>query len=561
MRSVRPCWRQLRVVSVDVQYQVTADDVAAGVINNTGTGDSVQTPPDSDPEVVPVPTPSMIIEKVATSVTNPDGTTSANIEVDEVGDVINYTITATNNGTANLTGVMVSDDLTGDFTGDGTHAACADPLLAAANNGGTAGTCVLTTSYTVTQADLDNNGINPTANGFIDNTGEADSVQTDPVDDSKEVPVIQLPAHTLTKTFDPDPVGVGENGAFTLVYTNTGNVTLSDIDITDTVQSLLVVESVDGGGATCSDADNNAQTIFCEVDSLAPGESVTITVNFLAVPLAEGLVPDTGQTSGANYVFYFANGYVLYGSTQAGTATLLDDGGNLVDVTTWSVVGRNQDIFFDAPYDGGSDGGFELHLSCSEVFIDGWGNTGPIEGEDGDDWNILAYEVLRFNNNGLFKDCGQTFAPFEVPNEASAMATPAGGNLTPNPITAFDSLTVINIAPIEVTRERFRRKDVEIQYFNTSQDDLEIDIIRLEWDDPSVLLEFASYQDGVDLGISGCDPTPDGCLLQASIDTILPDRSKDWLKMSFTPGVEPDGLTITIVTDGGATFTHEYGTL
>ena len=373
------------------------------------------------------------------------------------------------------------------------------------------------------------------------------------------MPVVQFPDHSLVKTFDPDEVGVGEEGTFTLLYTNEGNVTLSDIDITDVVDPRLVVVSVTTSVGSCSDPDFDVQTILCEVDSLAPDASVTVTVTYEA--LAEDLVPDGVTTmSGANYVFYFANGYVLYGSTETEEATLLDDERNLVPVDEWLVEGRNQDIFFTVPYAGGDDGGFELHLSCSEAFIDGWGSTGPIEGEDDPDWNVLAYTVERFNSQGFLKDCTQTF-PFDVENTGSALATPAGGILTPNPITASDSVYVINIAPIEVTRDRVRRGDVEIQYFNTSYEDLEIEIIRVEWIDTTVELDFASYQDGVDLGISGCNITPDGCLLQANIDpaTVLDARSKDWLKLSFDNEDAPAGLTVTIVTSTGATFTYVYG--
>ena len=307
------------------------------------------------------------------------------------------------------------------------------------------------------------------------------------------------------------------------------------------------------------------------MDSLAPWDSVTVTVTYAA--LAEDLVPDgAGVTSGANYVFYFANGYVLYGSTETGEATLLDENRDPVD-DYWSVEGRNQDIFFTVPYAGGDDGGFELHLSCSEAFIDGWGSTGPIEGEDDPQWNVLAYTVERYNSQGFLKDCTQTF-PFDVENTGSALATPAGGTLTPNPIYASDSVHVINIAPIEVTRDRLRRGDVEIQYFNTAYEDLEIEIFRVEWDKDTdyPLLEFASYQDGVPLeigleaGDDGCyngePPPPVGrCLLQANIDpaTVLDARSKDWLKLSFFPAVAPAGLTVTIVTSTGATFTYGYG--
>ncbi|MDH3748046.1 MAG: hypothetical protein OER97_07535, partial [Gammaproteobacteria bacterium] len=528
-------------------YQVTVADVLAGMINNIGTGDTDQTPPSDSPVNVPVPNPSLAVDKQVISITNPD-LSNGGASVDQAGDKITYDIVVTNNGTANLTNVTVDDDLTG--TVDTLCSAFLAPTLS----------CTVTVMYTATLADLDNNGTNPTLNGFIDNTATGDSVQTDPLSDSEQVPVIQSPAHTLTKTFDEDDVGVGEMGTFTLVYTNTGNVTLSDIDITDAVDPRLVVDSVTPSVGSCTnlDNDNDDQTILCEVGSLAPGNSVTVTVTFVA--LDEELVADNGETSGANYVFYFDNGYVLYGSTETGEATLEDENRVEVPAEEWSVVGANQDIFFNVPYAGGDDGGFQLHLSCSEAFIDGWGATGPIEGVDDPDWNVIAYEVLRFNVNGLFKDCTQTF-PFDVENTASAEATPAGGTLAPNPIDASDSVHVINIAPIEVSRDRVRRGDVEIQYFNTSFEDLEIEIIRVEWDDQAVMLESASYQDGVDLGISGCDPTMDNtCILQASIfpATVLDARSKDWLKLSFDSGDAPDGLTVTIVTSTGATFTYVY---
>ena len=544
-------------------YTVQDTDVGT-TIANIGTANSYQTGPVTEPENVPVPSPSLIIDKVVDSVTNPDGSLSTVLEVDEADDVIAYTITATNNGNANLTNVTVDDDLTG------ANTSCA-LVLAAANNDGVPGTCELTTTYTATQDDLDNDGTNPTLNGLIDNTATGDSVQTGSVDDSEQVPVVQLPAHTLTKDFDtssdPDQIGDGETGTFTLVYTNIGNVTLSSIIIEDEVDPRLVV---DGFGTpsvgSCTDPDTDPQTISCNVDSLAPGDSVTITVDFTA--LGEALLPEIpGQISGASYVFFFENNYVLYGSTFNDTATLLDE--NRKPVTGWDVDGVNQDIFLTVPYGGGDDGGFYLHLSCSDPYIDGWGEIGPIEGEDDPDWRVNSYTVERFNSQGFLKDCTQTFA-FDVFNTASAEAIPAGGNLDPNPITDSDTLTVINIAPIEVTRERIHKGDVGIQYFNTSYEAITLEIIQVEWDattDPETLLEFASYQDGVlleigsDTGLdNGCEETSTGiCRLSASISTLIEARDKDWLKLSFNSQDAPVGLTVTIVTDTGAIFTYVYG--
>ncbi|NIV49424.1 MAG: DUF11 domain-containing protein, partial [Gammaproteobacteria bacterium] len=132
--------------------------MTAGSITNTGTADSDQTDPVTDDEIVDVETQSLGVVKTLTSNADEDGSG----DVSE-GDTLTYTITATNTGSGQLTGVVVSDDLTGDFTGVGTQPACADPLASNA-------TCVLTVTYVVTAADV-------TA-GSITNTGTADSDQT-----------------------------------------------------------------------------------------------------------------------------------------------------------------------------------------------------------------------------------------------------------------------------------------------------------------------------------------------------------------------------------------------
>ncbi len=516
--------------SVDVTYVVTQADVDAGEITNIGTTEG--TPPtgppvtDTDPEEVDVPQyPGVEVLKTA------DPTV-----VSAAGTDIEYTVTVENTGNVTLDPPSLTDLINDSIpvaltyqSGDVDD----DDRLDVGETWAYSG------SYTVTQADMD-------AGVDLVNVACAEDVDGDGVDECGDdtTTIDQKPAHTLVKTFVPDEVGIGEIGIFTLVYTNSGNVTLSNVSITDAVEPILDVQSVAINEGTCPNDDGNDQTITCSVDSLAPGESVTVTVTYLAAPLVEDLVPDTGQTSGSNYVFYFENGYVLYGSTGDGTAYLIDPEGN---VTEADVEGRNQDIYFNVPFGGD---GFQLHLSCSEVFLDGWGDTGPTELDD-PEWRIDAYQVHRFNTNGFFKDCGQTFAPFEVENEAEASATPAGGTLDPNPITAEDTVTLLSIAPIEVTRQRVRRGDVEIQYFNTAYEEIEIDIIRVEWTDDSVL-ESASYQDGVDLGLAGDSPQ------QASIDTVMDARSKDWLKLSFDSGDAPEGLTVTIVTSTGSTLIYEF---
>jgi len=540
--------------SCSATYTLTLDDVNAGSVSNTataqGTDPSDTVVDDTKGTTTTIPAaPSILLTKTASAI---DLTVAGPTDRADAGDQITYSFTILNDGNVTLDTVNLDDALVGyaDF-------ACndADGILVP----GASTSCSAT--YTLTLDDVNAGSVSNTATA--QGTDPSDTVVDDTKGTTTTIP--REPAHSFVKTFDPNPVGVGETGTFTLVYTNIGNVTLNSIDITDTVDPFLRVDLVTPTGAICTDDDSDVQTITCSVASLAPGGSVMITVNYTAMPL--DLAPDTGQLSGANYVFYFENGYVLYGSTGNGTAFLIDPDGS---ETPAIVEGRNQDIFFYVPVEdvptAGADGGFQLHLSCSEILMDGYSDLGPTF-EDDEFWEVLAYDVQRFNSGGLFKDCRQIFDPIYVDNFAQALATPAGGTLDPNPIPASDTVELINVAPIEVTRERVRKGDVEIQYFNISFEELQIDIIRIQWDNADgVLLESASYQDGVDLDLSGCvvSQVNGKCSLSAAIDTILPPRSKDWLKLSFikpngkSAGL-PNGLTVTIVTSDGSTLYYEWG--
>src|SRR5205807_922082 len=103
--------------------------------------------------------PAFTISKVAAVA---DGT------ADSAGDVINYTITVKNTGNISLTGTSVSDkveayagtSVSGPASGDGNSNGVLD----------VGETWVYKTSYTLTQADLDNKG---GGDGKLDNTATA----------------------------------------------------------------------------------------------------------------------------------------------------------------------------------------------------------------------------------------------------------------------------------------------------------------------------------------------------------------------------------------------------
>jgi uncharacterized repeat protein (TIGR01451 family) len=157
---------------LEVQYIVQVSDVAAGIIQNTGTADSNETPPVTDTVQVPVENPELAIIKELTNNADEDGSGTVS-----PGDTLTYTITATNIGSIPLTGVVVDDSLTGEFTGDGSNPPCPDPLAVGA-------TCVLEVQYVVQESDVDTT---------IQNTGKADSNETPPVTDTVTVPVPPRP--------------------------------------------------------------------------------------------------------------------------------------------------------------------------------------------------------------------------------------------------------------------------------------------------------------------------------------------------------------------------------
>ncbi|MGQ4583607.1 DUF7507 domain-containing protein [Lysobacter sp. F60174L2] len=237
-------------------HVVTQDEVnAGGALDNTAT--ATADPPTgaavtaADSESVPLTaaTPELTLTKTAT-LDDTDGSTTADAE-----EVVTYTVEVQNTGNVTLVNLAVTDIFEG---GAPTTLGCAPAALAP----GDTATC---TSYThvVTQAEVD-------AGGTLDNTATA---MADPptgaavtADDSESVPLTaSTPGLTVTKTVDlADGDGnttadAGEIITYTVSVENTGNVTLSNLTVTDVLE---------GGAPT---------TLGCSPTTLAPGDTATCT--------------------------------------------------------------------------------------------------------------------------------------------------------------------------------------------------------------------------------------------------------------------------------------------
>ncbi|SFN57217.1 beta strand repeat-containing protein, partial [Dokdonella immobilis] len=235
-------------------YTVTAADVTAGNVTNTGTGDSDETPPDADTVVTPVVgSPALSTSKALTS--NADGDASGTVTQ---GDVLTYTVTVTNTGNIPLSNVVVADSL---ITATGGTTPCASVPVG--------GTCTLIGTYSVTAADV--------ATGTITNTGTGDSDETPPDEDTLITPVGASPALTVVKSAIPGSFTVGQPGSYTITVTNTGSVsTFSDIVVSDNLPVGITLTSAAGGNWSCV----GTSALTCTFSgTLTAGASTVLTLN------------------------------------------------------------------------------------------------------------------------------------------------------------------------------------------------------------------------------------------------------------------------------------------
>ena len=195
----------------------------------------------SDDESVPlVYSPLIAIDKVFLNVTGGNGNELADAE----GDVLNYRVVVTNNGNVTLTDVTVTDPLTGqDISGVTLAPGASEEYL---------------TSYTLKQSDLDGQG---GGDGDMDNTATADSLQTDPVSDDESVPLVYDPDLMIVKTADVEMVDeVGDLINYTIAVSNTGNITLTGLEVTDTlIEDTLAPRDEDTNGVIDGDVDADGE--------------------------------------------------------------------------------------------------------------------------------------------------------------------------------------------------------------------------------------------------------------------------------------------------------------
>ena len=195
----------------------------------------------------PARTPAIALLKSVVSIADTNGSGGQN-----AGDTVSYAITVTNTGNVTLTNVIVTDPKLGVIV-------TGSPIASLAP--GASDSSTIKATYVLTQADFDNGTISNQASVSASAPGGATVTdQSDPLSDAGNaptvVPVPLTPAMSLTKNATPSPFGaIGTAINYTFDVTNSGNISLSNIVITD---PLL-------------------PTLSCNAPVIAPGTTVTAT--------------------------------------------------------------------------------------------------------------------------------------------------------------------------------------------------------------------------------------------------------------------------------------------
>ena len=217
-----------------LNYTVLQDDVNAGSITNevsvvaTSADPSGQSVNDTDQIITPGPTrnPAIEIEKIA----NTSGLSSPV----QVGDIISYSFNITNTGNVTLTNIDVTDS---DATVAGLPITTLEP--------GVTDTTTFTATRSIDQDDINNgsfaNQADVTADtpvGLPSISEPSDDPSTPADDDATVVTLPAAPQLEITKTgvFNDGGNGrpdVGDTITYTFIVQNTGNVTLSNVSVTD----------------------------------------------------------------------------------------------------------------------------------------------------------------------------------------------------------------------------------------------------------------------------------------------------------------------------------------
>ncbi len=221
--------------------------------------------------------------------------------VTAAGQTITYTYAVTNSGPLPLTNVTVADAQTppaGALTSGPTCVSLSNPVgtcsgatVATLASGRTAN---FTATYTVSQTDMNHGSVADSATA----TGNAPSGTPVSATATASVTASSSPALTIVKSASPNILtAAGQTITYTFLVTNTGNVTLSNVNVTDHPTAPATGLTT---GPACQSLSNPTATCSGNSITLTPGQQASFTGTYVVTQtdFDHGSVVDNATAAG-----------------------------------------------------------------------------------------------------------------------------------------------------------------------------------------------------------------------------------------------------------------------
>ncbi|SEE96359.1 DUF7507 domain-containing protein [Ruania alba] len=230
-------------------YTLVQADIDAALLRNSAV--ATGTPPGGEPVTSPGAGVDVVLNpERSLSISAAGDVRDANTsERTDAGDTIAYVFEVTNTGNATVSGITVVG-------------APADPVTCDVTTLAPGAATPCTGSYALDQSEIDAGEVTSTVRAA---GASPDGTTVESPDEDIQVPLEQVRSLGLDKTASPGPdaqVSAGEQVTYSFAITNTGTVTLTDVQVADEM------------------LENAGEAVLCPSSPLAPGHSISCTAEY-----------------------------------------------------------------------------------------------------------------------------------------------------------------------------------------------------------------------------------------------------------------------------------------